>query len=234
VTSTLLRRGGRIGLLVFVVLAFVTLVLTWVKVAGGPSFVGLDMHNISDEVPNVDNPLTRLFLEIAPLPAYIALLLSPTVGVRARWARIVGVILVVLAGVLTAVVAVGLYSETEPGWSADRSDHYRAYAAAVGLLALLLLAAAVLLASDRRGPYHGLVAALLLCSAAFQFGNVAVLHGRKTDAVTITLAPWATGLGYLLAGVCVVVAGIGYAHSAADGDDAAVRYEASRVAGPPR
>jgi hypothetical protein len=216
VTPIRLRRAGRLGVPAFTVLAFMTLALAWVKVADGTSFIGFDLSNIADDVPDAQNALTQLFLEIAPLPAYVALLLSPTVAVRARWARITGTVLAVLAAALTAVVAMGLYSEIESWWPADRADRHRVYAVAVGLLAVLLLVAAGLLAVDRRGPYHALVAGVLLGSAAFQFGNVAVLQGRETGAVTVTLAPWATGLGYLLAGLCVVMAAVGYARSTPD------------------
>jgi hypothetical protein len=216
VTSTLFRRGGRIGLLVFAVLTLVTFALAWVRVTDGSSFIGFDLHNINDYVPDSSNPLTQLFLEVAPLPAYVAVLLAPTVAVRARWARIVGVVLAALATALAAIVAIGLYSEIEDSWPADRVHRYQAYGVVMGLVAVVLLAATVLLAVNRRGAYHGVVAALLLGFAAFHLGNVAVLAGRATDAVSVTVVPWLTGVAYLLAGLCVVVAAVGYARSAAD------------------
>lgn len=200
-TPTLLRRTGRTGLLLCALLTAATFTLSWVEVLGGPHYVGFDIGDIAHQVSDADSELTLLFLEIAPLPAYVAVLLSPTVGVRARWARIAGVILVVLAAALTALVAAGLYLESEP------------YAAAVGVLAVLLVAAACLLALDRRGPYHGLVAALLFGSAVFQFANVTLMQSRATAAITVTPVPWGTAAGYLLAGLCVVVAAIGYSRS---------------------
>lgn len=203
-TPTLLRRTGRTGLLLCALLTAATFTLSWVEVLGGPHYVGFDIGDIAHRVSDVDSALTLLFLEIAPLPAYVAVLLSPTVGVRARWARIAGVILVVLAAALTTLVATGLYLESEP---------YPAYAAAVGVLAVLLVAAACLLALDRRGPYHGLVAALLFGSAVFQFANVTLMQSRATAAITVTPVPWGTAAGYLLAGLCVVVAAIGYSRS---------------------
>ena len=154
-TPTLLRRTGRTGLLLCALLTAATFTLSWVEVLGGPHYVGFDIGDIAHRVSDVDSALTLLFLEIAPLPAYVAVLLSPTVGV----------------------------------------------------------AAACLLALDRRGPYHGLVAALLFGSAVFQFANVTLMQSRATAAITVTPVPWGTAAGYLLAGLCVVVAAIGFSRS---------------------
>ncbi|MEV6813697.1 hypothetical protein [Micromonospora sp. NPDC051296] len=206
-TVSTLSRAGRAGLVLLAVVAFATFTLPWFS-ADGRVVIGLDLVYLKSELPGVPHPLIEYFVEVAPLPAYVGLLLAGTVAVRRRWARFVAVAVAVLAAALAAVAAAGLFGGIEDYWQPDEALRYRLYALITAVLAVLLLAAAIALAAGLRGAYHGFVVVLLLASAAFQFTGTALLAGQGVGS-TMTAVPWLTGVAYLLAAGCTLLAAIG-------------------------
>ncbi|WP_422734167.1 hypothetical protein ACN26Y_02330 [Micromonospora sp. WMMD558] len=214
-----LRRAGRAGLVLLALTAFVQFLLPWFAGDDGEVVIGLDLTYVEAELPEPANPLTQYFLEVAPLPAYVALLLAGTVAARRRWARIVAVVVVVLAAALAVVAAVGLLSAVEDYWEPYEAVRFQIYAVVTGGLAVLLLAGAGVLAAGLRRAYDGLVAGLLVAFAAFQMVGVGLLAGEGVGA-SMTAVPWLAGAAYLAAAVCAVLAAVGSA-SGDRTDDAA-------------
>lgn len=205
-----MRRAGRLGLVLFALVAFGMFLLPWFRGDRGEVVIGLDLTYVGPEVPGTPNPLTQYFLELAPLPAYVGLLLAFTVAVRRRWARIVAVVIVVLAAALTAASAAALLAGVADYWEPAEVRRYRLFALVTVALAVLLLAAAGTLALGLRQVYHGVVVALLLAFTAFHLVNVAILAGQAVGE-RMTPAAWLPAPAYLLAAGCAVLAAIGAA-----------------------
>ncbi|GGM21553.1 hypothetical protein GCM10011608_02750 [Micromonospora sonchi] len=204
-TGSTFSRVGRIGLVVFALVAFATFTMAWFSGANGQVIVGVDLNYVKPELPGVPHPLLEYFLEVAPLPAYLGLLLAGTVAVRRRWARFVAVAVVVLAAVLTVAVAAGLLASIEDYWKSYEVQRYRLYALVTVALAVLLLAAAGALAAGLRHAYHGFVIVLLFASAAFQLTCTVLLAGEGVGSA-MTVVPWLAAWAYLLAAACALLA----------------------------
>ncbi|WP_146228145.1 hypothetical protein [Micromonospora sp. S4605] len=210
-TGIRVRRAGRLGLVLFAMVAFGLFMLPWFRGDGGEGTTnGLDLVYVEPALPGTPNPLTQYFLELAPLPAYVGLLLAFTVAVRRRWAWIVAVVVVVLAAVLTAASAAGLLAGVEDYWEPAEVARYRLFALVTAALAVVLLAAAGTLAVGLRHVYHGFVVALLLAFTAFHLVNVAILAGQAVGQ-RMTLTAWLPAPAYLLAAGCAVLAATGAA-----------------------
>ncbi|MEV5763620.1 hypothetical protein AB0L34_03440 [Micromonospora sp. NPDC052213] len=209
-TGMMLRRAGRLGFVLFALAAFGFFMLPWFKGDNGDVIIGLDLGYVESELPGNPNPLTQYFLEQAPLPAYVGLLLAFTVAVRRRWARIVAVVVVVLAAALTVAAAAALLTGVEDYWEPTEVRRYQLFALVTVALAVLLLAAAGTLAAGLRQVYHGFVVALLLAFTAFHLVNVAILAGQGVGE-TMTAAAWLPAPAYLLAAGCAVLAATGAA-----------------------
>lgn len=209
-TGIRLRRAGRLGFVLFALVAFGLFTLPWFRGDGGDVIIGLDLGYVESELPGTPSPLTQYFLEMAPLPAYLGLLLAFTVAVQRRRARTVAVVVVVSAAVLTVAAAAGLLTSVEDYWEPAEVSRYRLFALVTAAQAALLLAAAVALAVGLRQVYHGVVVALLLAFTAFHLVNVAILAGQGVGE-TMTVAAWLPAPAYLLAAGCVVLAATGVA-----------------------
>ncbi|MGS2616337.1 hypothetical protein ACVCAH_17695 [Micromonospora sp. LZ34] len=196
--------------MLFALAAFGLFTMPWFRGDGGEVIIGLDLGYVEPELPSTPNPLTQYFLELAPLPAYVGLLLAFTVAVRRRWARIVAVVVVVLAAALTVAAAAGLLTSVEDYWEPAEVGRYRLFALVTVALAVLLLAAAGTLAVGLRQVYQGVVVALLLAFTAFHVVNVAILAGSGVGE-RMTVAAWLPALAYLLAAGCAVLAATGAA-----------------------
>lgn len=218
-TSTTLRRAGRAGTALFALVAFTLFTLPWFDSGDGDVIIGLDLTYVESELPESVHPLTQYFSEVAPLPAYVAVLLAFTVAVRRRWARIVAVVVVVLAAALAVVTATGLLSGVEDYWEPYEVRRYQLYALFTGGLAVLLLAGAGVLAAGLRRTYGGFVAGLLAAFAAFHLVGVALL-AREGVGDSMTVVPWLPAPAYLLAVACAVLAALGQASGDPDVDAA--------------
>ncbi|WP_341719270.1 hypothetical protein QQG74_05860 [Micromonospora sp. FIMYZ51] len=204
-TGSTFSRVGRIGLVVFALVAFATFTMAWFSGANGQVIVGVDLVYVKPELPGAPHPLIEYFLEVAPLPAYLGVLLAFTVAVRRRWARFVAVAVVVLAAALTGAAAVGLLTSVEDYWQPYEVQRYRGYALLTAVLAVLLLAAAGALAAGLRHAYHGFVVVLLFAAAAFQLIGTVLLAGQGVGSA-MTVVPWLTAWAYLLAAGCALLA----------------------------
>lgn len=199
--------AGRVGLVLGACAAFATFALPWFTSGNDHAIIGLDLVYVRHELPDEAPPLATYFLETAALPAYVAVLLAFTVGVRHRWARFVAVVPVVLATTAAMASAVGLWASIEHYWQPDAVAQYRLFALVTAVPAVLLLIAAGTLAAGLRHVYDGFVVLLLLGFAAFQVIGTTLI-ARQGVGTTMTAVPWFTVAAYTLAAGCAMVAAI--------------------------
>ncbi len=209
VARQMLRWGGLACAVLLSVLVGADHALGWVVTGTDQVVIGADLYRLDDGTLAVLHPVTQFHVAYSVALAEIAILLTPTVGVRTPRARLVagGFAALVAAG-LGVVVFVALH-QAGTSWTPAEVRSYLFCTAALGAIALLIMLAAVMLLTDAGRVYDITVAALL---AAFGVSHLVAMWLSSSalgGEARLTVAAWLPGPGYLAASACVALAVFG-------------------------